>query len=111
MAGHPRHAVGLAPAPHRRALDPTPATAGLGHRLAASTVWQILKNAGVDPAPCATQAARNLFCRYGDQLTSTRALLRDRGAQFVDSFDEIFRTGGLKILIEAPAPTGAAGGF
>ena len=25
--------------------------AGLGHRLAASTVWQILKNAGIDPAP------------------------------------------------------------
>ena len=25
--------------------------AGLGHRLAASTVWQILNNAGIDPAP------------------------------------------------------------
>ena len=28
VAGHPRHAVALAPAPRRRALDPTPATAG-----------------------------------------------------------------------------------
>ena len=28
VAGHPRHAVALAPAPHRRALDPTTATAG-----------------------------------------------------------------------------------
>ena len=28
VAGHPRHAVALAPAPHRRALDPTAATAG-----------------------------------------------------------------------------------
>ena len=25
--------------------------AGLGHKLAASTVWQILKEAGIDPAP------------------------------------------------------------
>jgi putative transposase len=25
--------------------------AGLGHRLAPSTVWQILKDAGIDPAP------------------------------------------------------------
>jgi putative transposase len=24
---------------------------GLGYHLAASTVWQILKNAGIDPAP------------------------------------------------------------
>ena len=28
VAGHPRHAVALAPAPHRRALDPTTATTG-----------------------------------------------------------------------------------
>ena len=28
VAGHPRHAVALAPAPRRRALDPTTATAG-----------------------------------------------------------------------------------
>ena len=28
VAGHPRHAVALAPAPHRRTLDPTTATAG-----------------------------------------------------------------------------------
>lgn len=105
----------------------------LGHRLAASTVWQILKDRGIDPAPnrstlswtqflrsqaavaCdfatidtallhryyvlffidistrkvflggitsnptgdwTTQAARNLFLRYGDQLTAARALER-----------------------------------
>ena len=28
VAGHPRHAAALAPPPHRRALDPTTATAG-----------------------------------------------------------------------------------
>ena len=128
---------------------------GLGHRLAASTVWQILKTNGINPAPdrceatwsqflrsqaavacdfftvdtallrrCyvlffihiptrrvffagvtanptgawTTQAARNLFLRYGDQITGARALVRDRGTQFVDSFDEIFCTEGLKVL-------------
>ena len=40
-----------------------------------------------------TQAARNLFLRYADQITSARALLHDQGAQFIDSFDEIFCTG------------------
>ena len=134
---------------------------GLGHRLAASTVWQILKTNGINPAPhrceatwsqflhsqaavacdfftvdtallrrCyvlffidiptrrvlsagvtanptgawTTQAARNLFLRYGDQITSARALLRDRGTQFIDSCDEILCTEGLKVL---KAPVGA----
>jgi transposase InsO family protein len=45
-----------------------------------------------------TQAARNLFLRHTDQLTDARALVRDRGSQFADSFDETFRTEGLKIL-------------
>ena len=123
--------------------------AGLGHRLAASTVWQILNNAGIDPAPTrsevtwsqflrsqaavacdfatietvtlrrfyllffidiptrtvyfagttdhptgvwVTQAARNLFLRHADGLAGTRALVRDRASQFIDAFDEIFRT-------------------
>ena len=128
---------------------------GLGHRLAASTVWQILKTHGIDPAPgrttltwtdflrsqaavaCdfvtidtallrryyllffidittrevfssevttnptgawTTQAARNLFLCHAKQLADTRALVRDRGSQFIDTFDEIFRTEGMKIL-------------
>ena len=45
-----------------------------------------------------TQAARNLFLRHPQRLTHTRALLRDRASQFVNDFDEIFRTEGLKIL-------------
>ncbi|MGZ0217507.1 MAG: helix-turn-helix domain-containing protein, partial [Acidimicrobiales bacterium] len=129
--------------------------AGLGHRIASSTVWKILKASAIDPAPkrsevswsqylhsqaavaCdfftidtamlrryyvlffihiptrqvfyagvtanptgtwTTQAARNLFLRHGDQLGGSRALVRDRGSQFIDAFDEIFRTEGLKIL-------------
>lgn len=128
---------------------------GLGHAIAASTIWQILKTAGVEPAPerasvswpeflrsqaavaCdfatidtvtlrrfyllffidiptrtvylggitehptgawTTQAARNLFLRHGDQLADAKALVRDRGSQFIDAFDEIFRTDHMKIL-------------
>ena len=141
--------------------------AGLGHRLAASTVWQILKNAGIDPAPTrsevtwsqflrsqaavacdfatidtvtlrrfyllffidiatrtvyfagitdhptgvwATQAARNLFLRHADGLARTRALVRDRGSQFIDAFDEIFRTERMKIL-KTPVRTPVANAF
>ena len=45
-----------------------------------------------------TQAARNLFLAHADQLASSRALVRDRGSQFIGTFDEIFRTEGFKIL-------------
>jgi putative transposase len=106
---------------------------GLGQTVGASTVWRILKNHGIDPAPnrtsvtwtqflrsqaavaCdfathptgpwTTQAARNLFLRHPDRFADARALVRDRGSQFIDAFDEIFRTEGLKIyktLIRSP---------
>ena len=45
-----------------------------------------------------TQAARNLFVRHRDRFAHTRALVRDRAGQFVNDFDEILRTEGLKIL-------------
>ena len=140
---------------------------GLGHRLAASTVWQILNNARIDPAPTrsevtwsqflrsqaavacdfatidtvtlrrfyllffidigtrtvyfagitdhptgvwATQAARNLFLRHADGLAGTRALVRDRASQFIDAFDEIFRTERMKIL-KTPVRTPVANAF
>jgi transposase InsO family protein len=57
-----------------------------------------------------TQAARNLFLKHTDQLTDARALVRDRGSQFIDAFDEIFRTEGLKIL-KTPARTPVANAF
>ena len=57
-----------------------------------------------------TQAARNLFLRHADQLTDARALVRDRGSQFVDAFDEIFRTEGFKIL-KTPVRTPVANAF
>ena len=141
--------------------------AGLGHRLAASTVWQILKSAGVDPAPArsevtwsqflrsqaavacdfatietvtlrrlyvlffidigtrtvyfagitdhptgdwTTQAARNLLLQHGHQLADAQALVRDRASQFIDAFDEIFRTEHMKIL-KTPVRTPVANAF
>jgi len=57
-----------------------------------------------------TQAARKLFLRHADRLADSRALVRDRGSQFVDSFDEIFRTEGLKIL-KTPVRTPVANAF
>ena len=141
--------------------------AGLGYTLASSTVWQILRTNGIEPAPdrsevtwsqllrsqaavaCdfftvdtallrryyvlffidvttrqvyfagitanptglwTAQAARNLFLRHGNQLARSRALVRDRGSQFVHAFDEIFRTEGLKIL-KTPVRTPVANSF
>jgi len=139
----------------------------LGHQLAASTVWQILKDRGIDPAPhlsavtwtqflrsqaavaCdfatvdtamlrrhyllffiditnrqvfyagiatspagawTTQAARNLFLRHGTQLAAARVLVRDRGSQFVDAFDEVFRTEGIKVC-KTPIRTPVANSY
>ncbi|MCP3910593.1 MAG: transposase, partial [Actinomycetia bacterium] len=141
--------------------------AGTGHQVGASTVWRILKQHSIDPAPqrsevtwsqllhsqaavaCdfltvdtallrryyvlffidvttrevffagittnptgpwTTQAARNLFLQHADRLTGARALVRDRGSQFIDAFDEIFRTEGLKIL-KTPVRTPVANTF
>ena len=70
-------------------------------------------HAGVTANPTGTwttQAARNLFLRHTDQLAGARALVRDRGSQFVDSFDEIFRTEGFKIL-KPPVRTPVANSY
>ncbi len=140
---------------------------GLGHGIAPSTIWQILRSADIDPAPqrssvtwsqflrsqaavaCdfatidtmilrrlyllffidiptrtvylggitehptgawTTQAARNLFLRHREQLAAARALVRDRGSQFIDAFDEIFRTEHMKILT-TPVRTPVANAF
>ena len=57
-----------------------------------------------------TQAARNLFIGHGDRLEGARALVRDRGSQFINSFDEIFRTEGIKVL-KTPVRTPVANTF
>ena len=57
-----------------------------------------------------TQAARNLFLRHGEQLDGCRALVRDQGSQFVETFDETFRTEGFKI-VRTPVRTRVANSF
>jgi transposase len=57
-----------------------------------------------------TQAARNLFLRHHDRLTDSRALVRDRGSQFIDAFDEVFAAEGLQIL-KTPIRTPVANTF
>ena len=140
---------------------------GLGHKIGQTTIWQILKDNGIDPAPnrsevtwadflrsqaavatdffavdtamlrryyvlffieietrqvffagltsnptgaWTTKAARNLLLRQGAQLADAKALVRDRGSQFIDTFDEIFRTEGLKVL-KTPVRTPVANSF
>ena len=58
----------------------------------------------------ATQAARNLLLQHGHQLADAQALVRDRASQFIDAFDEIFRTEGCKIL-KTPVRTPVANAF
>ena len=201
VAGHPRHAVASAAAPHRRALDPTPATAGPTVDVSGASPTRTAPRSresdlGISPhprrtrrarpPPCCvhglgrssttpestphphaakslgrsscrsqaavacdfatietvtlrrfyllffidiatrtvyfapitdhptgvwtTQAARNLLLRYGHQLADARALVRDRASQFIDAFDEIFRTEGCKILT-TPVRTPVANAF
>ena len=57
-----------------------------------------------------TQAARNLLLQYGHQLADAQALVRDRASQFIDTFDEIFRTKRMKIL-KTPVRTPVANAF
>ena len=53
-----------------------------------------------------TQAARNLFVRYPNRFTHTRALVRDRASQFVNDFDEIFRSEGSDLAHPGSRPSG-----
>ena len=63
VAGHPRHAVALAPAPHRRALDPTTSTAGPTVDLSRDSPTRTAprsreSNLGIPPHPRRTHRAR-----------------------------------------------------
>ena len=60
--------------------------------------------------PWTTQAARNLFLRHSEQLTDAAGLVRDRGSQFIGTFDEIFKTEGMTIL-QTPIRTPVANSF
>jgi putative transposase len=137
---------------------------GLGIRLAASTVWAILRQAGIEPAPrrldsswkeflrrqaasilecdfltvdtvflkrfyilffielasrrvhvagitanpdgaLVTQQARNLLMRLDDEGVRARFLIRDRDSKFTHTFDEVFRSEGIRVIkgpVQAP---------
>jgi putative transposase len=136
---------------------------GLGIKLAASTVWAILKDAGIEPAPkrlepnwaeflrqqaasileCdfltvdtlflrrfyvlffielasrrvhlagittnpdgrwVSQQARKLLMQLDDDGARPRFLIRDRDGKFTREFDEVFRSGGIRVI---KAPVGA----
>jgi hypothetical protein len=134
--------------------------AQLGHRIAPSTVWEILHAAGIGPARAvpaqpgasssppkptgssprtsstwtpspaadcthwrssstapacsitgvtahptaqwATQQARNLASDLGSRVESLRFVLRDRDSKYTASFDAVFETDEMEVLLNAP---------
>ncbi len=57
-----------------------------------------------------TQAARNLLIAHHYALEGARALVRDQASQFIENFDEVFRSQGTKIL-KTPVRTPVANTF
>ena len=49
-----------------------------------------------------TQAARNFLIDLGARATPVRLLIRDRAAQFTDSFDAVFAADGIRVLANPP---------
>jgi transposase InsO family protein len=104
---------------------------GLGYRVAASTVWLILRRAGIGPAPrravqswraflraqaSATLAwdfftvdtvflqriSRNLLLDLDQHAEDFRFLVRDRDSKFTRMFDTVFTAAGVKVLLTPP---------
>ena len=88
--------------------------ARLGHRVAASTVWKILRSAGIDPTrdrtgptwidpardrtgSWTTQAARNFLMAFRG-VHGLRYLIRDGAGQFTRSFDDVFGGSGVTAI-------------
>jgi putative transposase len=76
-------------------------------------VWNILRRAGIDPAPrrsgptwrefCQSQAKTMLACDFFTVDTVLlRRIYRDRDATFTASFDEVFADAGIAVLRSPP---------
>jgi hypothetical protein len=104
--------------------------ARLGYTIAASTVWEILHAAAMDPAArCAGPtwrqfltaqahtiiacdgasnggvggaAGRNLAMELGDRIDTLRFLIHDRDPLFTTAFGEVFRADGLRVITTLP---------
>jgi hypothetical protein len=82
--------------------------AGLGYKLAPSTVWQILEHgtcrvhlAGITAHPAGewvAQQARNLLMDLDDQAEGLKFLIRDRDAKFSAAFDAVFTSAAVRII-------------
>jgi len=62
---------------------------------------RIVHFAGVTAHPtgvCVTQHARNLIGTFTDRAAPARILIRDRDAKYSASFDEVFRSEGIRII-------------
>jgi putative transposase len=69
-------------------------------KVTASTVWEILREAGIDPAPQRTaQAARNLAMDLEDAGRTARYVIRDRDGKFPALFDAILADVGVKTVL------------
>jgi putative transposase len=83
----------------------------LGITVAASTVWEILHRAGIDPAPERTssswasflrsQADAVLACDFFETITLTgaRMYVRDRDGKFPALFDTILADAGISVIL------------
>jgi transposase InsO family protein len=77
---------------------------GLGIKLAASTVWTILKEAEIEPAPRRLAPSWSEFLRAlldDEGARHPRLLIRDRDTKFTRDFDGVFHSEGIRV-IKAP---------
>ena len=63
---------------------------------------RVVHLAGITPNPIGawvvTQQARNLLMSTGDRIAGRRFLIRDRDAKYTGSFDDVFRSEGLRVI-------------
>jgi putative transposase len=76
------------------------------HKIAYSIVWEILKKAGIDPAPqrsgptgsWVAQQARNLEVDLGARMDTLRFVIRDRDSKYTRAFEGVFDAEGIQVI-------------